>query len=70
MAFEIKSMVTGRKYCPNESVRIVNLNQADKYIKHGATVYDIYISRDKVVFIFNKEETRELYDLWCKYELE
>ena len=70
------SNTTGKEYYPSDCVRIVNAIQAATYAIHGATLYDVYPSRDFKtnkpiwVFIFNREESRQLYDKWCKYELE
>lgn len=70
MGYEIVSRTTGRKYYPSDCVRLVNLNQVEKYLHHGATVYDIYISNKSVVFVFNREETQDLYAKWRNRELD
>lgn len=69
MENNVYSKITGKTYNPNKMVRIVNIFQSQKYIDHGAEVYDIYISKNMVVFVFSREDTKELYDLWCKHEL-
>lgn len=66
---------TQKIYCPADAVRIVNYKQAAAYLVHGAELLDVYPSRDfttdepLIVYIFNRKETAELYDLWCKHEL-
>lgn len=52
-----------------ETIEIVNIKQASMYIKHDVNPVDIYYGKDRLVFLFNKEETREVYDKWCRYEL-
>lgn len=65
-----------RPYHPSEVVRIVNSKQFKLYIANGIYPIDIYTGVDRktgssiLVMIFLKEETREAYDLWCRYELE
>lgn len=53
----------------NKTIEIVNVKQASMYIKNGVKPIDLYYGRDRLVFLFNKEETREVYDKWCKYTL-
>lgn len=52
----------------SETIKIVNYKQISMYIKHGAKPINIFYDRT-LVFEFDREETRELYDKWCKYEL-
>lgn len=67
--------ITQKVYCPADVVRIINYKQAAAYLSHGAELIDIYPSRDfttdepLIVYIFNRKDTAELYDLWCKHEL-
>ena len=73
-----RSPVTGKKYdyFSKDIIRIVNLMQAMAYISNGAEVIDIYTSKDLktekpiLIFVFNREATKQLYDAWCKHELE
>lgn len=55
----------------SKEVRIVNTRQATMYIKHGADLLRLYVdtNTDKLVFVFDREKTLNLYDKWCKYEL-
>ena len=46
------------------------------FISNGAELLDIYTSRDRktnepiLVFVFNRESTKELFVKWCNHELE
>lgn len=68
----ITSDVTGLTYAIQDVYRILNASQAAFYMYHGVKFLDIYLSIDKKnnkpvqVQIFNKESTREVFDLWCK----
>ena len=69
-----KSSITGKYYNLFDSVRILNLKQVTAYIEHGVLPLHIYTSKDDsgksvLVFLFDREETKEVYDLWCKHEL-
>lgn len=64
------SEITGKTYDTEECVHIVNLLQVYKYISHHAEVLDIFCGDDnKLIYVFNKKDTYELYDKWCKREL-
>ena len=67
---EIKySKFFDRDYDDTNTVRIVNTKQFGLYIKYGVMPVDILCDKETLVFIFNKEDTRRVYDLWCKHEL-
>lgn len=66
---QITSKVTGLCYSGEDMVYISNPLQTAKYMKHGATLYDVIQSQDKLIFIFSRSETRMLFDLWCRREL-
>lgn len=68
------SRITGRKYNVFDTIRILNLAQGMAYIDNGVLPVDITVSRNKngqrcLVFYFIKDETIEVYDKWCRYEL-
>lgn len=65
------SRITGRSYMPENTCIILNVAQVAAYIKHGASLLDIYVGRDdKLCFIFPKNDlTKELFDKWVKHEL-
>ena len=71
----VKSDFTGKTYEPNKMVRILNMQQAAAYMENGIELIDLYSSRDIktgrpiLVFIFDKEKSKNAYDLWCRHEL-
>lgn len=72
---ERRSRLTGKHYdlFGSNIVRIVNLQQSMAYIEHDIMPIDIYVG-DKdgkkiLVCLFDRDETKEVYDLWCKHEL-
>lgn len=34
------------------------------YIKHGAKLADIFYSNDRVIYVFFKKDTKNLYRMW------
>lgn len=66
------STLTGREYCPEDCVRILNIRQVIFYMHKGIPIQDMFPSRDYktgdevMVFIVSKEESREAYDEWLK----
>ena len=71
----VKSNFTGKTYDPNKAVRILNMHQAAAYMNYGVALIDLWSSKDTktgkpiLVFIFDREESKEAYDLWCNHEL-
>lgn len=65
------SKLTGRYYNFVGTVRILNTAQATFYMSKDVFPLDIYISKDfknnrkVLVFLFSREDTKELYDEWC-----
>ena len=50
-------------------VKIVNLAQASAYIKYfGIQPLRVEVT-DRLVFLFDREETKVAYDKWCNHEL-
>lgn len=74
--FYRKSTVTGRSYDIFQTVKILNIKQVCCYMENDVFPVDIKISVDNetkkkcLVFYFNKEESKEVYEKWRKYELE
>lgn len=70
------SSLTNKTYNVFACVGIVNVVQAMAYMDNGIMPVDIRISRDRktgkrcLLFYFDKEESAEVYDKWCKYELQ
>lgn len=64
-----------RDYSLKEVVRIVNIKQQIAYMSAGVYPVDMYVSIDDktnnsiIVMIFLKEDTKEVYQKWCNYEL-
>lgn len=71
----ITSKITGKKYRVKDCVRILNIQQVAAYLDNDVELLDVYVSKDRntdkkiLVYIFNREESKEAYDLWCKREL-
>lgn len=58
-----------RKYRPEE-IRILNLKQVIYYLENNAQLLDVCVMQDRYTndpvlgFIFNKEDTAEIYERW------
>ena len=71
----VLSNVTNKKYKPSKVVPILNIQQVIAYLIHVVDLLDIYTSIDKktdgkvLVFLFDRESSKEAYDLWCRREL-
>lgn len=69
------SSLTGKNYNVFACACIVNIAQAMAYMDNNVYPVDIKISRDRttgkrcLAFYFDRQESREVYDKWCKYEL-
>lgn len=67
--FTIRSKITGIEYVPKECVYIKNPLQAALYLKH-IPIIDITVGQDnKMCFVFDMEESRDLYRKWNSHEL-
>jgi hypothetical protein len=68
---KIKSRITGEIYEGDDSVFLMNTLQAGMYIKNNAELVDCFWhdTRNSLCFVFNRINTYELYDAWCKHEL-
>lgn len=70
MIEKVKSEFTGKEYCPTRCVRLINTSQVAFFWSRGALPVDIYASVDFntekpiLVYIFEKDATRELYEEW------
>lgn len=65
----ITSKVTGKQYNENQVVYFGNLLQSMKYMQHGATPVDILVSKDKLIFVFTREDHSKLREAWKRHEL-
>ena len=68
------STVTGKKYDVFKTVKILNILQAASYMDNEVFPVDIRVSQDNdkrrcLVFYFDREESKDVYDKWCKHEL-
>jgi hypothetical protein len=68
---KIKSRITGEIYEGDECVFLMNTLQAGMYIKNGGILLDCFWHdvRNSLCFVFNRTNTTQLYDAWCKHEL-
>lgn len=73
----VKSKVTGKEYNPEHVWYISNMQQVSAYFANGGVDHILDViqnpnkTRNKMVFVYDKNEfTTDLYDRWCKYELE
>lgn len=75
MERKIHSDVTGKDYDIRKVVTVRNVREAALFIKHGAELIDVYPTEDLysgdaiLCFIFDREATKGLFDLWQKHEL-
>ena len=72
---DVRTHLKARDYNQHEVCRILNPKQVKLYIKNNAYPIDIYSSyddkgNDVIVYIFLKEDTKELFKAWSNYELE
>lgn len=67
---KIQSSVTGKMYNTENSVYILNRLQVWKYLMNNAILLDILPGEnEKIVYVFDRKDTYNLYDLWCKRKL-
>ena len=67
---KVQSTITGKCYETDECVFIVNPLQVYKYLINDAVPLDILAGEDnKIVYVYNRKLTHDLYDRWCKREL-
>lgn len=65
-----KSDTTGKIYCANDVIRIINVKQVLFYMRNGIEVLDFYPSKDfktgedVMVFLVNKKDSQRVYQMW------
>lgn len=65
-----QSTITGQIYDTDRCVYILNTLQVYRYLAHDAKLLDVVLGEnEKLCFVFNKQDTYELYDAWCKHTL-
>lgn len=57
------------EYDTRETVKIFNSAQYGKYIQHGAEFIDYGETEGKFYLVFRRDEVRDLFDKWCRFEL-
>lgn len=68
------SKVTGKRYNVFDSIKILNIPQAIYYLRHNVPLQDLFISKDRkfdkdvMVFVFLREDTKPIFDMWCNGE--
>ena len=75
MRDEIETHLHPRNYTRNEVYRIINPKQIRLYIKNNVYPIDMYASyddkgNDVTVYVFLREETKDLYQAWLENKLE
>ena len=72
----IESNLKGITYTEKEVIRIYNRDQQTFYIDSGIYPIDLYTSyapkndRKIIVMIFNRNDTKEVYQKWRDYQTE
>ena len=67
-----KSPFTGETYDLFNCITIMNPKQAAFYVANGVQLQDIDISEDRKTgepvfcFLFTRDQTRDVFDAWCK----
>lgn len=51
-----------------KEVKLVNMKQVSGYIKYGIQPIRVEVS-DRLVFVFDKQETKEVWKLWLDFKL-
>ena len=69
------SNLTGKTYNFFETVKIKNITQSAAYIDHGVFPVDIRVGKTEdnkriLLFYFDREESKDVFDKWCRYELD
>ena len=66
---------SNKEYYASKAIRILDPYQAACYWENGLEPLDIYSSRNirtnkpVIVFVFAREASKPLYDLWCEKQL-
>ena len=56
-----------KRFQMSDELRLINLAQVSFYIRSGVQPIRLEYT-DRLVFIFSRMATQELYDRWCKYD--
>jgi hypothetical protein len=65
------SKITGKTYDTYDVIRILNPQQAIFYMKNNVQLQDVEFSKNRFgkdifVFLFNRKDTVDAFDLWCR----
>ena len=77
------SKLNGKPYCLKDVARVEDQKQQKLYIKHDVYPVDMYtttdisidentgeeLTKDKLIMVFSREESKPLYILWKNREL-
>lgn len=75
MEHKIIGKFSGKEYYASEAIRIMNPAQAAAYWVNGVEPLDVYPCRDTerktpaIAFVFRRNDTKDVFDLWCKHQL-
>jgi len=70
----ITSDTTGKTYCPDDTIRLLNYRQLLFYMNKGVPILDFYPSKDfktgqdVLVFLVNKKDSQKAYREWMGYD--
>lgn len=59
-----------QEYEIEDTVRIVNTKQAGLYIKNNIHLIDVFWSKENLVFVFDRRESKDVYQKWLRHELQ
>lgn len=65
-----KSAITGIEYCPEDSIRIMNLRQVLFYMEHDVEIQDVFVStdyrtgKDILIFMVDRLGSQSIYEEW------
>lgn len=63
----VESLVTKKSYDTDNTINIYDWNQVSFYVSLHVELYDVFTTEDgKLVFVFNREQTKQPYQLWLK----
>lgn len=58
------STITKKYYDESKVVPFSNIKQAQAYLERGAVPVDVFAGKDKIVFVFSREDHERLKMVW------
>ena len=58
------STITKKYYDESKAVPFSNVKQAQAYLEKGAVPIDVFAGKDKIVFVFSREDHERLKMIW------